>query len=393
MRRQRLIGSAQLARSDSRPELLDGAPVMDEIAAFRVRFPAEVVEEFLRRAAAVLETGQLIPGTNNAEFELRFAELVGAEHAVTVSSGTAALEIALRVAAVEGRPVLVPANTNYATAEAVLRAGCRPVLYDAGLYPDLAAIGAAWTPEIAAVVVVHIGGYLTPELVRIRRWCDERDVLLIEDASHAHGAAVDGRRAGTFGHLAAFSLFATKVLTTAEGGVLTTGSGVRAAAARRYRDQGKADDGLHNVVFGSAWRMSELHAALGVAQLLGFEAILTRLDRLVSRYLDGIDHPAVLVPRLPGARCSGHKFIVTTSGAAARESLRAHLRACGVQPGKGVYDVPLHRQPALRLTDQGPFAAAEHFAASHVCLPLWHGLTDNEADRVVEAVNGWRYDG
>jgi hypothetical protein len=142
---------------------------MDEIAAFRVRFPAEVVEEFLRRAAAVLETGQLIPGTNNAEFEDRFATLIGAGHAVTVSSGTAALEIALRVAGVEGRPVLVPANTNYATAEAVLRAGCRPVLYDAGRYPDLAAIGAGWTPEIAAVVVVHIDGYLTKE-VAVSRW-------------------------------------------------------------------------------------------------------------------------------------------------------------------------------------------------------------------------------
>ncbi|GAB3862094.1 hypothetical protein GCM10027610_105750 [Dactylosporangium cerinum] len=248
-------------------------------------------------------------------------------------------------------------------------------------------------PEVAAVVVVHIGGYLTPELVRIRAWCDERDVLLIEDASHAHGAEVDGQRAGTFGHLAAFSLFATKVLTTSEGGVLTTGSSEWATAARRHRDQGKADDGLHHVVFGSAWRMSELHAALGVAQLLGFEATRTRLTRLVSRYLDGINHPSVLVPHLPTAGCSGHKFIVTTADAAARESLHRHLAACGVQPGKGVYDVPLHRQPALGLGDQGPFPAAEHFAATHVCLPLWHGLSNDEADRVIEAVNGWRHDG
>lgn len=366
---------------------------MDEIAAFRVRFPAEVTGEFLRRAAVALDAGWLIPGANNAEFESRFAALVGAGHAVTVSSGTAALEIALRVAGVSGRAVLVPANTNYATAEAVLRAGCRPVLYDSGLYPDLAAIGAVWTPQTAAVVVVHIGGYLTPELPRLRRWCDERGALLVEDASHAHGAAVDGQRAGTFGHLAAFSLFATKVLTTAEGGVLTTGSGDWAAAARRYRDQGKADDGLQHVVFGSAWRMSELHAALGVAQLLGFDATLARLNRLVGRYLDGIDHPAVVVPQLPGARYSGHKFIVTTADAAARESLRAHLLACGVQPGKGVYDMPLHRQPALQLGDQGPFPAADRFAATHLCLPLWAGLTDGDADRVVEAVNGWRRDG
>lgn len=372
--------------------LLERASIVDEIAAFRVQFPAEVVEEFLRRAAAVVESGRLIPAANNAEFEERFAALVGAGHAVTVSSGTAALEIALRVAGAEGRPVLVPANTNYATAEAVLRAGCRPVFYDAGLYPDLAAIRTVWAPQAAAVVVVHIGGYLTPELSLIRRWCDERDVLLVEDASHAHGAAVNGQRAGTFGHLAAFSLFATKVLTTAEGGVVTTGCAEWASAARRYRDQGKADDGLQHVVFGSAWRMSELHAALGVAQLLGFDATIARLNRLVNRYLDRIDHPAVFVPQMPGARYSGHKFIVTTTDAAARESLRAHLLACGAQPGKGVYDVPLHRQPALHLGDQGPFPAADRFAATHLCLPLWHGLTDADADRVIEAVNGWRHD-
>ena len=362
----------------------------EEVAPFKVEFSASEVEDFLGRARAVLESGWLIPGANNAEFEQRFAAFIGVSHAVTVSSGTAALEVVLRALKLSsGAAVLVPANTNYATAEAAMRAGCRPVLYDSGLYPDLHAIEAAWSPGVAALIVVHIGGYLSPELSEVRRWCDRRGVALIEDASHAHGSRLHGLAAGAFGVAAAFSLFATKVLTTAEGGVIVTADPVLAADFRRYRDQGKADDGVHHVLFGSAWRMSELHAALGVVQLDGFSSGLAQVGQLVGRYVEGIDHPGVRVPHEAGVRYSGHKFIVITDGARARESLRAHLLAAGIRTAKGVYEVPLHRQPVLGLGAGGSFPLADAFAASHLCLPMWKGLTDGDADRVIEAVNGW----
>jgi dTDP-4-amino-4,6-dideoxygalactose transaminase len=367
---------------------------MDEqVAPFRVSFTPREVELFLARARTALESGWLIPGVNNAELEQRFGTVAGDVHAVAVSSGTAALEIALRAAGVGGASVLVPANTNYATAESVVRAECRPVLYDAGLYPDLAAIEAAYTPDVAAVIVVHIGGYLSPGLPAMRAWCDHRGVLLIEDASHAHGARLGERHAGSFGVAAAFSMFATKVVTTGEGGVVTTADPMLAGLCRRYRDQGKADDGLRHVVFGSAWRMSELHAALGVAQLDDLVSVLDRVNQLVCRYVAGIDHPEVVVPHEGSVRYSGHKFIVTTADRVARESLRAHLHGRGVRAAKGVYEVPLHRQPVL-----GPmlgaaagqvFPVADRFAGSHLCLPMWKGLTDADADRVVEAVNSW----
>jgi dTDP-4-amino-4,6-dideoxygalactose transaminase len=335
----------------------------------------------------------LIPGVNNAELEQRFAEFIGGLHAVAVASGTAALEIVLRALGLGGSTVLVPANTNYATAEAELRAGCRLVLYDSGLCPDLDAIEAAGAQDAAALIVVHVGGYLSPELPAIRLWCAERGVLLVEDASHAHGAALDGQHAGTFGVAAAFSMFATKVLTTGEGGLITTADRDLAEDCRRYRDQGKADDGLHHVAFGSAWRMSELHAALGVVQLDGLAAGLDRVNRLVHRYVEGIDHPGVWVPHDPAVRYSGHKFIVRTEDRSARASLRDHLYGKGIRTAKGVYEVPLHRQPVLRLGAGQSFPLADAFAATHLCLPMWKGLTDADADRVIEAVNGWTHGG
>lgn len=365
---------------------------MDELVPpFRVSFSPNEIEHFLARARDVLESGWLIPGRNNRELEQRFADFIGSAHTVAVSSGTAALEIVMRAARLGGSAVLVPANTNYATAEAAVRAGCRPVLYDAGLYPKLPEIEAAHADDVAALIVVHIGGYLSPELPAVRAWCERRGVLLIEDASHAHGARLDERSAGTFGAAAAFSMFATKVVTTAEGGVIATADPVLAAGCRRYRDQGKADDGVRHVVFGSAWRMSELHAALGVVQMDDLAASVDRANQLVCRYVAGIAHPAVRVPYEPAVRYSGHKFIVTTDDAAARESLRAHLHGRGIRTAKGVYDVPLHRQPVLGLGDGRAFPVADRFAASHLCLPMWKGLTETDADRVIEAVNGWTY--
>lgn len=174
----------------------------NEIAAYRVRFSDREIEEFLGRARRILSSGWLIPGAHNAELEQRFAEFIGVSHATAVASGTAALEIGFRCLGLVGAAVLMPANTNYATAEALLRAGGRPVLYDSDLHADMRSIEAACTRDVATVVVVHIGGHLAPCLPVIRRFCDDRGLFLVEDASHAHGATLRGKAAGTFGDIA-----------------------------------------------------------------------------------------------------------------------------------------------------------------------------------------------
>lgn len=366
----------------------DEVNMTSEVMSYRVRFSAEEIDEFVARARSILSAGALVPGATNAEFEGLFAELVGVGHATAVASGTAALEIALRCLDLSGRVVLVPANTNYATAEAVVRAGCRPVLYDSDLYPDLHSIEEACTPEVGGLVVVHIGGYLAAGLPEIGHFCARRGIRLVEDASHAHGSTWRGRAAGTFGDAAAFSMFATKVVTTAEGGILVTDDAEVAALSRRYRDQGKADDGVHNIVFGSAWRMSELHAALGVVQMRQLAGVLERVNAIVTRYVTEITHPLVEVPYDPDVRYSGHKFIVTVAGGG-REGLRGHLLEHGIRPAKGVYEVPVQHQPALDLPAGPGYPRAERFAASHLCLPMWKGLSDAEVDRVADAVNRW----
>ena len=160
-----------------------------------------------------------------------------------MSSGTSALETILRILAVEGGEVVVPTNTFFATVAAVAHAGGIPRLADvssATLALSAETLEAALTAQTRAVILVHVGGVITPEVDAIRAICDRSGVTLIEDAAHAHGASFHGRPAGTFGEAAAFSFYPTKVMTSGEGGMITTADDFLREEAVVYRDQGKA---------------------------------------------------------------------------------------------------------------------------------------------------------
>ncbi|WP_195911122.1 DegT/DnrJ/EryC1/StrS family aminotransferase [Streptomyces kaniharaensis] len=356
------------------------------IPPFRTEFTTAQKADFLTAAAGIVDSGRLTLGPYTRRLETAFTATAGTQYAIAVSSGTTAIEITLRALGLTGADILVPANTNYATAEAVLRAGARPVLYDAGLAATLDAIDAARTPATRAVILVHLGGHITPDLDKITDYCTTHNLLVVEDAAHAHGSSTGGRPAGSLGAAAAFSTFATKILTTGEGGLITTDDPHLADLARQYRDQGKNEDG-HNTVFGSAWRLPELSAALGLVQLTTTPTPMQRAHDLLRTYAQRIRHPQVSVPFEPGHRYSGHKAIIQLPSRTLRDHLRRHLTAAGITPARGVYDNPLHHQPALGLT--GAYPLADHFADTHLCLPLWLGLTPDQQHRVIDTVNAW----
>ena len=286
-------------------------------------FPASDQAEIAAAVTEMLASGALTLGPYTRGFEAAFAAAhtgprppsPDGPHAVAVASGTAALTIALLALGVRGREVVVPANTFYATAAAVLQAGARPVFADveAGTFAlSAATTAAALTPRTAAVVTVHIGGLISPQIDELQALCDERGIALVEDAAHAHGATFDGRFAGSFGAAAAFSFYPTKVVTSGEGGMVLTGSEELAQEARIYRDQGKgAFSANHHVRLGSAWRMSELHAATGLVHLRRMEEFIARRRAVAARYdkalgdLDGIQPLA----EPPGCRSNIYKYI------------------------------------------------------------------------------------
>jgi len=377
------------------------------VQAARVTFPAPDRAEIAAAITGILDSGMLTLGRYTRDFEAAFAQAhcPGDDEplqAVAVASGTAALEIALRAVpvpagadgtGVAGREVIVPANTFYATAAAVLRAGGRPVFADIdpatlALSPDT--VAAALTPRTAAVVLVHIGGLITPEVAALRRLCEDRGIALIEDAAHAHGATWQGQFAGSFGAAAAFSFYPTKVVTCGEGGMILTGSGALADEARIYRDQGKGSFGAnHHVRAGYAWRMSELHAVTGLVHLRRMAASIERRRAVAARYtaalagLDGLD--ALAEP--PGCRSNIYKYIAVLPRGCDRARFKKELADLHeVRLAGEVYDTPLHHQPVLAPFAGPALPAAEDMCARHVCLPVHSDMTDAEAEQVVAAV-------
>ena len=364
-----------------------------EVPSARVVFPATDRAEVAAAVAGILDSGALTLGPYTRRFEAAFAAAHGSLHAVAVSSGTAALGIALCAAGIRGRDVVVPANTFYATAAAVLQAGGRPVFADVDATTfalSRSTVEAVLTPDTAAVVLVHIGGLISPQVDDLLALCEERGIALVEDAAHAHGSTFEGRFAGSFGVAAAFSFYPTKVVTCGEGGMVLTASDVLAQEARIYRDQGKgAFTANHHVRLGSAWRMSEQHAATGLVHLRRMEEFITRRRQVAARYdkaLAGLDGLRSLTEP-SGCRSNIYKYIVLLPSDLDRAVFKSQLaERYQVHLSGEVYDLPLHRQPVLAEYAGPPLPVAEDVAARHVCLPVHSDMTDSEVDQVLTAV-------
>jgi perosamine synthetase len=365
------------------------------VPPFAVRFSEAVIGEFSAACEQIARSGTLTLGPHTARFEALVADLAGTADAVAVTSGTTALELAFEGLGLKHDLILIPTNTSPATASAAVRAGHRVGFYDAGAWATAGQVEAALDVhrQAGAIVVVHIGGFVSPEMPAITRLCSSRGVLLVEDAAHALGAGHGGRPAGAFGDAAAFSFFPTKVVTTAEGGVVTAPRPEVADAVRRLRNQGQ----LHGntMLTGGSFRLSEFNAALGVAQLNHRDEWLTGQAAVFDRYRAALGgSPFAAVQEVPGGgRASGYKFIALAATPQIREELRAHLARRGVSLAGGVYETLLHDDPRFRRylpPEPGLFPAARDFAARHFCLPAWPGLTRGEQDRVIAALGSFR---
>jgi perosamine synthetase len=392
------------------------------VQAARIVFPAADRDEIAAATAQILASGNLTLGPYTRQFEVAFAgahsrtdSASGADgasradggsradgasgaahvpHAVAVASGTSALEIILRCVGVAGRDVVVPANTFFATAEAALRAGGRPVFADIdartfALSPRT--LMAALTPRTAAVVLVHIGGLITPQVDEVRGICAERGIPLVEDAAHAHGASYEGRPAGSFGVAAGFSFFPTKVITCGEGGMILTSSDAIERDARIYRDQGKVSvSANHHVLHGYAWRMSEQAAATGLVHLRRLGEFIAHRRSVAARYdeflagLDGLDP----LGEPPGCRTNFYKYIAVLPPGTDRAGFRRQLaERYGVKLSGEVYDLPLHRQPVFAEFAGPPLPVTEDLCRRHICLPVHSDMTGDEVDQVASAVS------
>ncbi len=335
----------------------------------------------------VLESGMLAQGPRTAELEKRFAEVVGTRHAVATSSGTTALHIALLAhGIVAGDEVITSPFTFIASANSILYAGATPVFADIQedtLNIDPIAVERAITPRTKAIMPVHLYGHPCDmdALMEIAR---AHDLKLIEDSAQAIGATYRGKHVGSFG-TGAFSLYATKNVMSGEGGMITTDDDEVAERARMIRSHGMRRRYYHEMV-GYNFRMTDLHAAIGLAQLDRLSDF-TEKRRANAAYLNSrIER--VVTPRVrEGCGHVWHQYTVRLGKEEDRDQVIARLTAAGI--GTGVfYPVPAHQQTYMReRVGEYRLPVAEQAAREVLSLPVHPLLSQQDLDTIVTEVN------
>lgn len=344
----------------------------------------DVGEEELAAVAAVLATGQLTMGPLVGELECAIAGAVGTADAVAVSSGTAALHLALLALGIgPGDEVIVPAYTFPATANAVELTGARAVLVDVDprtflLRPEL--IGEALSPRTRAVLPVHLFG--RPVAWEELQTVVPQHVALVEDAAGALGARYRGTPCGALGVMGCLSFHPRKIVTTGEGGAVTTDEAALAASVRRLRHHGisMADGAVEIETVGFNYRLPDVLCALGLPQLARLEALLAARERVAGWYEERLAHLVATPSAEAGDRHGWQAYVVSLDR---RDEALAGLRAQGIEAQIGTYAVG--RLAAYR--DRGAFPGADEAFARALALPFAATTTVDEVDRVCSALS------
>lgn len=333
----------------------------------------------------VLKNGQLAQGQNVAAFERRFAELCGVTEAIAVANGTAALHLALLAHGIgQGDEVITTPFSFAATVNTILLVGATPVLVDIdpdtyNINPDL--VEAAITPRTKAIMPVHLYGNPS-DMARLVRFANAHGLAIIEDACQAHLATVDGQPVGSFG-TGCFSFYATKNMTTGEGGMVTTNDPEIADRLRLLRSHGQRERYYH-VAVGYNLRMTEIQGALGVVQV----------EKLADFNRRRVDNAAYLTSRLaayvrtpqtlPGHQHVYHQYTIRVPGD--RDAWAQTLQSRGI--GTGVhYPRPIHQQPFFQERGENISLPVSEAAAREVLsLPVHPALSQSDLEQVAEEV-------
>jgi perosamine synthetase len=334
---------------------------------------------------SALTSGALAQGPRVRELEERFAAFIGVPHAVATSSGTTALHLCLLGYGVGvGDEVITVPFTFIASANSIVYTGARPVFVDveeATFNIDVSQVEAAITPRTRAIMPVSLYGQ-PADLPALAEIAERRGLALVEDAAQTHGAAIGDRKSGTWG-AGCFSFYPTKNMTTGEGGMITTADAELADRVRLTREHGMKVR-YHHDTLGYNFRMTDIHASIGLAQLPKLEARNARRREIAARYdaeLGGVITPAVR----PGVTHVYHQYTIRV---ARRDEFAELLRDRGV--GTGIYyPIPVHRQKPFEALGYGDqrFPVTERLTEQVLSIPVHPSLTDDEVSTVIDAVN------
>jgi dTDP-4-amino-4,6-dideoxygalactose transaminase len=356
-------------------------------------------EEEALAAAEAVRSGWVAQGPRVREFEEAFAASVGAQHGVAVSSCTTGLHLAVHVLGIgPGDEVVVPSLSFIATANAVRYTGATPVFADVEVETgnlSASTVEPVLTERTRAVMVVHQAG-VPADVDALKAFCEPRGIAVIEDAACAAGSTYKGKPVGTDALLAAWSFHPRKLLTTGEGGMVTTDDPEWAVRLKRLREHGMSVSAADRHNGGSAvieqyletafnYRMTDIQAAVGLVQLSKLDAIIARRRELAARYHELLDGVVETVRDPEHGTTNYQSFWVWLPEGADRQEVLAGLAERGVSARRGI--MASHLEPAYEGHPSTALPVTEAFTARTLILPLFHDMTESEQDTVVSALS------
>lgn len=366
------------------------------IPIFRLKFSLGFKLKFLRGAWDILSSDRPLGESKYVkEFETKFANLVGSEYAVACSNGTTAIELALKAIDVAGKKVVCPSNTFFATTVAINNAGAEVVLADCEKetfsisYSHLKKIISE--NEIAAVVIVHIGGIISKDIPKIVTLCKKHNITLIEDAAHAQASQTLGYTAGTIGDIACFSFFPTKVMTTGEGGMVTTNNKEYFEKIKSLKNFGR-DNQNAGIIINPQGNNFKVHEFTGLMGSLECDRVLGRVAKrtsLLDRYIQNLEGTNFKVITQKEGRCSYYKCILLSPYNT--DDLKQYCKEHLISLTGEVYRIPVHKQPLYEDSfDATQLKNTNYIANKHICPPLYPELSLKEVDYICEVLK--KYD-
>ncbi len=348
-------------------------------------------EEFEQKALEVLRSGWYVLGKEVSSFEEEFAAYVGAKYCVGLASGLDALQLAFRALNIgEGDEVLVQGNTYIASVMGITMNNATPVIVEPDEYYqiDTTKLEAALTERTKAVLVVHLYGE-NAKMDDILSFCKKHDLKLVEDCAQSHGSTFNGQMSGTFGDVGCFSFYPSKNLGAfGDGGAIVTNDEAIAKEIRILRNYGSEKRYYFKEV-GLNSRLDELQAGLLRVRLKHLPELTEEREKIAAGYLERLNNPLITLPKQrEGATCVWHQFVIRCDS---RDKLIEYLNEREI--GTIIhYPIPPHLSEAYRYLGfkEGDFPITEKMAGDVLSIPMYNGMTEEEQDYVIEALNAYR---
>lgn len=331
----------------------------------------------------------------SSQFENKFAKYFSTKYAVSCNSGTSALELIFRSIGIKGKEVILPSNTFIATANAIMNA--QGVLKfadcDDSMCLDYESVISKVNKNTVAICHVHIGGIVSKSALLLAEFCKKNKIWFIEDAAQAHGSKYKNFRAGSIGDAAGFSFYSTKVMTTGEGGMVSTNNHKIKESSISLREFGKAPNGIYTNIytnFGYNWRMQEVSALMGIRQLKSLKNNIMKRREITQLYdaqLSNVKDIELLGLEYRN-HYNGFKYIIKVH-ADLRDKLHLYFVDNDIQPSGYVYEFPLHKMKLFSEHNSIELPTTEDFCSTHFCLPIYPSMSTEKIDKVCKVIKSF----